>query len=168
LQRLNQGRLSYEGELLSPKVEISLSKMCKCKIGNIWAGAGNVKINLYETASLDIGSDVCMNSNVYILARKKIHIGNDVMFGPNVVVIDHDHDYRSDEWKNTYKCNEIHIGNNVWIGSNVTILRGSYIGDNCVIGAGMTVKGRFETNTIIYNKQEICCKEFMRKTTSVN
>ena len=93
---------------------------------------------------------------------ESIKIGNDVMFGPNVVVFDHDHDYGSTRWKDEYKTSEIQIGNNVWLSSNVTILRGAKIGDNCVIGAGAVIKGEIESNTIVYAKQNLVKKQFER------
>lgn len=48
------------------------------------------------------------------------------------------------------------IGNNVWIGLNAIILKGTIIGDNCVIGANTVVKGEFPANTIITNGDVKC------------
>lgn len=36
----------------------------------------------------------------------------------------------------------------------VVILRGTKIGDNCVVGAGSVIKGEYEDNTIIVQKRE--------------
>ena len=44
--------------------------------------------------------------------------------------------------------NKIRIGNNVFIGANVTILPGTTIGNNCIIGAGSVVKGICEDNYV--------------------
>ena len=41
------------------------------------------------------------------------------------------------------------IGNKVWIGCNVTILKNTFVGNNCVIAAGSVVKGTFPDNTLI-------------------
>ena len=41
------------------------------------------------------------------------------------------------------------IGKNVFIGCNSLILKGTVIGDNCVVGAGSVVSGKFEENCII-------------------
>ena len=42
------------------------------------------------------------------------------------------------------------IGKNVWIGNSVTILKGSVIGENCIIGAYSVVTGKnFPENTIL-------------------
>lgn len=49
-------------------------------------------------------------------------------------------------------ANPIKIGNNVWISANAIILKGTIIGDNCVVGAGSVVKGKFP---IIPSSKEI-------------
>lgn len=44
----------------------------------------------------------------------------------------------------------INIGNHVWISQNVLVLKGAYIPDNCVVGAGSVVTKKFkEQNCII-------------------
>ena len=53
-----------------------------------------------------------------------------------------------------YKSSPVKIGNNVWIGANAVILRGTVIGDNCVIGAGTVVKGTFESGSVIIEHRE--------------
>ena len=155
-----KNNFQYDGDMLSDVVKIKVANGGKCKIRNIWAGAGEVSISVFDQGELSIGKDVCINSNVMVLCRKKIHIGNDVMFGPNIVVIDHDHDYRDSNWKDAYISDDIYIGNNVWIGANVVILRGSHIGDNSVVGAGMVVKGKLDANTVYYCQDKIMKKEF--------
>ena len=42
----------------------------------------------------------------------------------------------------------ISIGNNVFIGINVTILLGTKIGDNVIVGAGSIVKGELKSNSV--------------------
>ncbi|MFR5992243.1 MAG: acyltransferase [Mediterraneibacter faecis] len=44
------------------------------------------------------------------------------------------------------------MGNNVWIGANVTILKGTKIGDNAVIGANAVVFGNIPENAIYINE----------------
>jgi acetyltransferase-like isoleucine patch superfamily enzyme len=43
---------------------------------------------------------------------------------------------------------EVIIGDNVWIGGNATILPGTTIGDNCVIGAGSVVTKSIPHNSL--------------------
>lgn len=42
----------------------------------------------------------------------------------------------------------ISIGNNVFIGANTTILAGTVIGDNVIVGAGSLVRGTLESNSV--------------------
>ena len=44
---------------------------------------------------------------------------------------------------------EIHIGRNCFIGCNTIILKGTVLGDNCVVGAGAVVSGKFDDNCVI-------------------
>ena len=44
---------------------------------------------------------------------------------------------------------EIRIGEGSWLGINVTILAGTYIGRNSVVGANSVVKGKFDDYCVI-------------------
>lgn len=107
-----------------------------------------------EGAIFKIGNRVAFNDGCNITVRKQVIIGDDVLFGPNVVIVDHDHDYHSLKWKDSFIEEGIYIGNNVWVGANVVILKGSYIGDNSVIAAGTVIKGQVEQNKLFYEKKE--------------
>ena len=41
------------------------------------------------------------------------------------------------------------IGKNVFVGCNSILLKGTRIGDNCVVGAGSVVSGTFEPGCVI-------------------
>lgn len=77
------------------------------------------------------------------------------MLGPNVLIYDHDHDYKAEGgvFSLKYKTSPVTIGNNVWIGANCVILRGTSIGDNCVIGGGCVLKGEYPSNSVIVQKR---------------
>lgn len=47
------------------------------------------------------------------------------------------------------------IGAHCWLGANVTILRGTQIGDNCVIGAGCVVKGSIPAGSLVTQSREL-------------
>ncbi len=89
------------------------------------------------------------NTNCSITCLQKITIGNNISFCPNVVIFDHDHNYKAAD--QGYVCSEVRIRNNVWIGANSVILRGSVIGDNCVVAAGSVIRGQYGDNLMIYN-----------------
>ena len=82
--------------------------------------------------------------------RANVFIGNDVMFGPNVLIVSGNHrtdiagrpmkSIRDDE-KRPEDDEDIIIGDDVWIGGGATILKGCTIGEGSVIAAGAVVTG---------------------------
>lgn len=80
---------------------------------------------------------------------------DNVMLGPNVLIYDQDHDYRAEGGVAAmkFKTAPITIGNNVWIGANTLILRGTTIGDNCVIGAGCVVKDDISNGSVFVQQR---------------
>lgn len=96
------------------------------------------------------------NQGCSVTCLKRIQIDDNCLFGPNVVVVDHDHDYRLLNTKrgSEYICKDIIIGKNVVVGANTVILKGSVIGDNAMIGAGSIVTGTIPPNSIYYTKRE--------------
>lgn len=116
-----------------------------------------------EGGEMTVGTSF-FNQGCSITCMENIQIGDNCLFGPNVVVVDHDHEYRYvDERRgNHYRKSPIIIGDNVWIGANVTILRGSQIGDGAVIGAGCVVRGKIGKNVVAVNKQDIQAKSIQR------
>ena len=101
-------------------------------------------------ATIKIG-DNCRINGAYIHAQKEIFIGNNCVIASGVNIIDSNgHELISkDRTIGRDKPKSIEIGNNVWIGLNVTILKGTSIGNNCVIAAGSVVKGEFPDNVLI-------------------
>lgn len=121
-------------------------------------------INLSEGAEVIIGQETFLNDRCLINARGKIAIGDRVQIGQNVCMYDHDHDYRNiHTMRYLFKTEEISIGNDVWIGSNVTILRGTTIGDRCVIGAGAVLKGNIPSDTMVYTDRKMVMKTLNRE-----
>ena len=116
-----------------------------------------------STGELNIGKNCFFNDNVMIVSKCKIIIGNNVIIGPNVVIVDHDHDYVSDDRKDSFKSEPIIIGDNVWIGANVVITKGTSIGANSVIGAGTVLRGTYADNLLIYQEKHTKTRVIERK-----
>ncbi len=82
-----------------------------------------------------------------------IHIGNNFATSSGVTFVTHDgsvHVLRNifDDMKNIDLFDPIYIGNNVFIGINATILPGSKIGNNVIVGAGSVVKGVLKSDSV--------------------
>jgi acetyltransferase-like isoleucine patch superfamily enzyme len=99
------------------------------------------------SGSLIIGNHCFFNINCSITCMEKIFIGDNCKFGNNLIVVDHDHNFKTGTPE--FITSPITIGKNVWIGANVVILRGTVIGDNSIIAAGSVIKGEVPNNTIV-------------------
>lgn len=116
----------------------------------------NCTLSIRDEGTLELGERVFMNEGCKIISRNSIKIGDDVQLGQNVMIFDHDHEFKSKEGiKNgKFVCSDVVIGNNVWIGANTIILRGTEIGDNCVIAAGSVIKGQYLNNTLVIQTRQ--------------
>lgn len=106
-------------------------------------------------AEIKIGKMSNFNSDCKVVCYSRIEVGHDTIFGPNVLIYDHDHvyDVETGVKRKEYKCSDITIGNNCWIGAGSIILRGTSIGDNCLVGAGSVVKGSYPAGTRIIQRR---------------
>ena len=141
--------------LVSPFSEITITGG-KLSIGGMFKMRDGAKIRVRKGAECIIGNNVSVNSNNMIACHERIVIGDNVQLSPNVQIYDHDHDFRVEGGLKAmkYKTSPIEIGNNVWIGANTVILRGTKLGDNCVVGAGSVIKGEYPANSVIVQKRQ--------------
>lgn len=141
--------------ITSPLTEITVDKKAKLDVGKNLKMRSGSKIRVRQFAEVKIGSNFSMSNNSVLTAHQSIKIGNDVILGPNVQIYDHDHDYKRPEGtkEGKYICDGVEIGNNVWIGANTVILRGTKIGDNCVIAAGSVLKGDYGDDLLLYQER---------------
>lgn len=151
--------------LVSPFTNIELGKGSFLKLEKKIRLKSGVKIRIRDYAILSIGENTFINHNCIITAHKRIKIGSNVQIGPNVLIYDHDHDFRAKNGlkRLKYRTSDVEIGNNVWIGANVVILRGTKIGDNSVVGAGTIIKGNHNKNSLIYTKNNLVVKKITKE-----
>lgn len=109
-------------------------------------------VRLGNGRNLMIGNRSGIGRGSRLTLEDKIIIGDDVMTGPEVVMMTGGHYY--DDL--TIPIGEqgsfgkpITIGNNVWIGTRAIIMPGVTIGDGAVIGAGSIVTKDVESNTVV-------------------
>ena len=141
--------------MVSPLTEITLDKGGKLEIGNGFKMRDGAKIRVRKGAVCKIGRNTSINCNNMIACHKRVIIGDDVQFSPNVQIYDHDHDFRVEGGVKAgkYKTGTVEIGHNVWIGANTIILRGTKIGNNAVIAAGSIVKGEIPEGAVFVQKR---------------
>mgnify|MGYP004658400579 CR=1 FL=1 len=105
------------------------------------------------------------DGSTFLSSNARIIIGNDVMFGPNVMMATGNHRvdvigrYMIDvKEKREEDDKDIIIGNDVWIGMNAIILKGVHIGDGCVIGAGSIITKDVPPYSIVTNTIKLCIR----------
>ena len=99
----------------------------------------------------EIGNNFWSNRNSEFHCNNSLKIGNDVLVSIHVMIIDTDYHSIYDNRMNLVNPDkEISIGNKVWIGYNVTILKGTRISNNIVLGANSLVLGKLMEENSIY------------------
>lgn len=148
--------------LISPFSEITMDRGAKLQIGKAFKMRDGAKIRVRKNAMCIIGDNVSINSNNMIACHEKIVLGDNIQLSPNVQIYDHDHDFRVDGGigKMKYKTAPVIIGDNVWVGCNSVILKGTTIGNNCVVAAGSIVSGIVPDNSVFVQKRINTIKEY--------
>lgn len=112
-----------------------------------------------RAATIKIGENTYFTSDSHIEVTHFLEIGSNCAISWGVTIIDdHHHQLLPKSESKPIANSSVIIGNHVWIGCNVTILRGSVIGNNCVIAAGSIVNGTFPENTLIGGNPAIALK----------
>ena len=101
---------------------------------------------LNTEGKMQMGSNSHLGALCYVnVCYGSLTIGDDVAIGPHTSIIVYSNHYEAGKKVTETRIQEdIHIGNNVFIGAKCTVLPGTEIGDNVVIGAGSVVKGKLE------------------------
>ena len=167
-------KVEYGKKLLLKGVPIIFNKGgARLKIGNnvtLKSSSLSNLVGLYSRtiivtrasgAVIEIGDNVGI-SGATIYARQGIYIGDNTCVGGNCKIRDNDfhlidaeerlrllNDVHGGDASDLIPTREIHIGKNCFLGCNSIILKGTVLGDGCVVGAGAVVSGKFEDNCVI-------------------
>lgn len=147
-------KLIIEEVLCGFRIKIHGISYCLCPGVKFWIhDAGGCDLgqktwlseNCYFECSggqLVLGYNNFFNTNCRITCMNRIEIGSNNLFGPNLIIVDHNHrfyDTKTLICKQGFDIKAIKIGSNIWIGGNVTICAGVEICDKVVIGANSVV-----------------------------
>lgn len=102
-------------------------------------------------SSIEIGSQVSVNTGSHIVSSDKISIGNNVAIGEYVSIRDQDHNFKPETGVRGqgFRIAPIIIEDNVWIGRGVYIGPGSHIRKGSIVAANAVVRGEFPENVLI-------------------
>ena len=115
----------------------AMGEESKLKInGNVRIGGG-VMLEIFKNASVEIGKNVCINSNTTLIATTNLKIGDNTGIAWDVEIVDTDFHQISRE--GAVMASPIEIGSHVFIGNRAIIMKGVKIGDGAVVAAGAIV-----------------------------
>lgn len=139
-------------------LEIRRSLGQNIKVGKGFYYRSGCSLVVGKEGQLVIGKNVFFNHNCSVNCLAKIQIGDQVMFGENVHLYDHNHKHQLGAIpfsEQGYKKGKIVIGNNCWIGTNTVILQGVEIGENVVIGANCVIYKKIPSNSVVTNSASL-------------
>ncbi len=135
----------------------SLIRRLRSFVGGKCLQAAGKNINIEHLADFGTGRDISLGNNSGIGIRCRVRgpltIGDDVMMGPEVVILGPGHAHgRADitmRAQGVAPASHTIIGNDVWIGTRAIIMHGIRIGNGVIIGAGAVVTHDVPDYTIV-------------------
>ena len=95
------------------------------------------------------GKNVYANFGLTLVDDTHIYVGDNVMFGPNVVIATAGHPILPELREQGLQYNaSVRIGKNCWIGAGALVMPGVTIGEGSVIGAGSVVTRDVPANVV--------------------
>jgi acetyltransferase-like isoleucine patch superfamily enzyme len=133
--------LSRNGVVLGNRVTIAKGAILTCTGVIAEMGTGIV-----------IGDHSAVGAQSFLGGQGGIHIGSDVIMGPQVRIFSENHNYHDATRLIRLQGQSrkgVRIGNNCWLGAGVTILDGVSIGNGCVVAAGSVVTQSVPDNSVV-------------------
>lgn len=151
-------------EMLDRRMHFRLSRHAQVSLGDRLVSDGHGAIIVDGNARLQIGDRVYFNEDLMVSTKSSITIGDGCRFGPGVKIFDNDHIFDAENGvSDKHVSAPIIIGSHCWIAANVVILKGTQIGDNCVIGAGAVVHGTIPPGSIVTASRELTIRPIWKK-----
>lgn len=148
LNTLNKWRFSAFGKIMN---SISAPRYMKAYVKHL----KRLGVNINGKPNY-ISSDAYFDSHWY----SSITLEKDVVISKEVLLLTHDYSIArgiqavaGKTWDKSggtpHFVGKIHIGENTFVGARAILLPNTFIGKNCIVGAGSVVKGKIEDNSII-------------------
>jgi putative colanic acid biosynthesis acetyltransferase WcaF len=115
------------------------------------------RINIHMPWKLEIGDDVWLGEEVFILNFEPVRIGSNAVLSQRVFLCGGNHDYRSPSMP--YRNGPITIHDGAWIGASCFVGPGVSVGVDTVVSAGSVVtsslphNGVYGGNGAVYRKE---------------
>lgn len=109
------------------------------------------RIRWLRAEGVKIGRDCIVHTPYFSTEPYLIEIGDRVAISSGTEFVTHDATgwlFHQDH-PNMDVFGRIHVGNNTYFGTNCTILPGTTIGSNCVIGSGSVVRGEIPDGSVV-------------------
>jgi len=114
------------------------------------------RTNYHNIPEIIIGANCSIGEGCHFTAINSITIGNDVLFGRNILITDNAHGNSSLEYLNIAPIKRlliskgpVKIGNNVWIGEMACIMPNVSIGNGAIIAANSVVTKDVPNNCVV-------------------
>jgi maltose O-acetyltransferase len=107
---------------------------------------------LSHSYGISAGRNLMVNAGAFLYGRGGLRFGDDVMIGPNAVIVSSQHTFADPRIPMVYQGHTtafVDIGSDVWIGANVVILPGVTVADGTVVSAGAVVTRDTEPYSIV-------------------
>ncbi len=106
--------------------------------------ARGINIMVWDNGNLSFGENFSIGSLSRIICFRNIKFGNDVLISWECQFFDTDfHFIKNNENKIKDNCAEVIVNNGVWIGTRATILKGTTISNNSIVGANSVCSGDY-------------------------
>lgn len=135
-------------------------------VKNLLAECGS-QVNVERGASFGMARSIRLGDRSGIGVNARLHgsvtIGNDVMMGPEVVILSRNHEIGSVDvpmiQQGFAEERPVVVGNDVWIGTRAIILPGVEIGEGAVVAAGAVVTKDVPPRTIVAGNPAVAIRQ---------
>lgn len=107
------------------------------------------RVTINNPENLYVGNNCYISHNVYINAKGKLILDDNVIIGPMSVLATTNHIFENGVVTNKGVSKPIHIKNGTWCASHVVITSGITIGSGSIVAAGSVVTKNVDNQTIV-------------------